>query len=326
MRSSRTVPPTESVDQNGDLVDRVKVMSAQDATYLCRDYLARRIRVASKEPQEELNSTSRESPPPPPLVSEDIVDAVCREKMCEWSYRVCDHFNTEREIVAIAFSCLDRFIDRCSCDRTAFKLAAMTTLYMATKIVSHRQITISSLSELSRGEFSMTHIAEMEVLILEALGWRVHPPTIQCFVNSLFGLLKVPTGPVSTAIYQRAIFFAEIALYDYRFVARERSLIAIAAIINAMEGMDKSVVSKDEQSNFLFAIHETFEVRFPSDEVETMRNRLWYVYSMSAQYKEDGPTTPHHAIKEVPTKRGVMDGDVAQSPVCVAMTSTASAQ
>ena len=60
------------------------------------------------------------------------VDAVCREKMCEWSYRVCDHFHVPRDMVAISFSYLDRFLDRCQCDRTTFKLAAMTTLYMAT--------------------------------------------------------------------------------------------------------------------------------------------------------------------------------------------------
>jgi hypothetical protein len=50
------------------------------------------------------------------------VDESCREKMCEWSYRICDHFNTSREIVAIAFNYLDRFNDVTRCDRTAFKI------------------------------------------------------------------------------------------------------------------------------------------------------------------------------------------------------------
>jgi len=47
----------------------------------------------------------------PSLVSEDEVDAIYRLKMSEWSYRIIDYFGANREIVAISFDYLDRFID-----------------------------------------------------------------------------------------------------------------------------------------------------------------------------------------------------------------------
>jgi hypothetical protein len=225
--------------------------------------------------------------PPAQHSSIIAVDAVCREKMCEWSYRVCDHFHTGREVAAVSFSYLDRFVDRCSCDRSAFKLAAMTTLYMATKIYGSHRVTISSLAELSRGEFEMSHISEMETIILQTLGWRLHPPTAQCFIDSFYSYLPVPRGPISVAIYERAIFFAELVLYDYAFVTKKRTLLALASMMNAMEGMDESTVSNQQQRSFVDIIRTNFKLEFTEDEIEAVRNRLWYVYSMSAQYRED---------------------------------------
>ena len=43
---------------------------------------------------------------------EFVVDEICRQKMCEWSYRVIDHFNGRREIVAIAQNFVDRFLNQ----------------------------------------------------------------------------------------------------------------------------------------------------------------------------------------------------------------------
>jgi len=51
---------------------------------------------------------------PPSLVAEDeegAINAIYRLRMSEWSYRVIDYFGVSREIVAISFDYLDRFID-----------------------------------------------------------------------------------------------------------------------------------------------------------------------------------------------------------------------
>jgi hypothetical protein len=314
MKSSRSTPPSERCNGfDEETNDRVQVMLALEDSqpYKCRDYLLRR----KLERIEEGPDSSADDVPP--LVSE--VDALCREKMCEWAYRVVDHFHASREIVAIAFSYLDRFIDRCCCDRAAFKLAAMTSIYMATKIFNSREISMSSLAELSRGEFDMAHISEMEGIILQTLDWRMHPPTIQCFIDHLHALLPLPKGPVTRAIYQRASFFAELSLFDYCFVSHPKSAIAVAALINAMEGMEGNI-SIDVLAQFTRDIKEVAGLHHEKEAINSIRNRLWYVYSQSAQYQEDDVSPAQQKFPtetSLPTsvEKGQLGGD--QSPVCV---------
>jgi hypothetical protein len=316
MRSNRCAPAIES-SEGCYHSDRAKVMIHQDKlSYSCADYLGRR------SGKEISNCTLSELAEPDLQMDLDNVDAVCREKMCEWSYRVCDHFQTGREIVAISFSYLDRFVDRCSCDRSAFKLAAMTTLYMATKIFGAHRVTISSLAELSRGEFEMSHISEMEGIILQTLGWRLNPPTAQCFVDSFYNYLPSGQGLLSVTIYQRAIFFVELSLYDYAFVTKERTLLALASILNAMEGIDEAAVSTQQQQNFVNIINLTFDLTFAKETVEAVRNRLWYVYSMSAQYREEDALSPDLIKKEMMPRKFVTGepSSPSASPVSVAAT------
>jgi lipoyl(octanoyl) transferase len=312
IRSSRSSPPSKQ--EQDDVVDRIGIMLKQEkSTYACQDYLLRR-------KLETMDNETVCSDDCPELVNE--VDTLCREKMCEWSYRVIDHFHASREIVTIAFAYLDRFVDLCSCDRNAFKLAAMTCLYMATKLFNAREISMRSLAELSRGEFDMAHIAEMEVIILKTLSWRLNPPTPQCFVNALYGLLPTASTPVTRAICQRATFFAELSLFDYCFVTQPRSAIALAALLNAMEGMDETVVSKQDQLKFVKTLRETVRLEHSEEKVEFIRNRLWYIYSQSVQYQADsedfGPTQVSEApVKNLTIKGAPSEGELSQSPVSV---------
>lgn len=273
-------PPTD-FSEGCDHVDRVRaMMGLSESVYSCSDYIGQRA-------VKESNPCHNQLAIPEYPVNHDKVDTVCREKMCEWSYRVSDHFKMSREIVAVSFSYLDRFVEKCDCDRSAFKLAAMTTLYMANKIYGGpHTLTIGALADLSRREFETSHISEMESIILKTLAWRLHPPTIQCFIDSFYHYISVPcNGFISTALYRRARFFAELAIYDYAFVSEDRSLLAIASLINAMEGMENIPI--EQETYFLDAINTAFDLKHTTDDVERARNRLWYIYSMSAQYKED---------------------------------------
>jgi hypothetical protein len=126
------------------------------------------------------------------------VDSSWRGLMTEWEYKIIDHFGLSREIVAISFSYLDRFTAKCKCDRKAYKLAAMTSIFIATKIYNSRQLAIGTLATLSRGEFEISHIAQMELIILKTLEWKVNPPTVQSFIHIWDGLL--PKGASSRKI------------------------------------------------------------------------------------------------------------------------------
>ena len=64
-----------------DLVERVKVMTSQDASsYRCNDYLSRRSARGSAVKSHEVDDEHKF---PALMAAADAVDAVCREKMCE---------------------------------------------------------------------------------------------------------------------------------------------------------------------------------------------------------------------------------------------------
>jgi hypothetical protein len=316
MKSARSSPP--SAQEQADVVDRIGVMLKQESsTYACSDYLLRRKIQNSAADKCACDESSDDDCPD--LVNE--VDTLCREKMCEWAYRIIDHFHAPRDIVAIAFSYLDKFVDLCSCDRSAFKLAAMTCLYISTKVFNGREISVKSLSQLSRGEFDVAHILEMEQIILKTLSWRLHPPTVQCFINTLYGLIPSSSIPVTRAIHQRATFFAELALFDYTFVNQPKSLIALASLLNAMEGMDETVVSKADQLRFVETLRKSHKIDHSEGKVEAARDRLWYIYGQSLQYQADAedlspmPSSSDAPQDDLVVKASPSEG--SQSPVSV---------
>jgi Cyclin, N-terminal domain/Cyclin, C-terminal domain len=342
------------------MLDMLATMSSCEQTYKCGDYLSTRERpttplvgsctytVCSSCPESDVvscadtaatavsssSSLSSSSSSSQQEQAAAVVDATCREKMCEWSYRVCDHFHTPREIVAFSMSFLDRFVDRCACDRTAFKLASMTTLYLATKVCNGKQISIGTLAELSRGEFDIVHIAEMERIILETLDWRLSPPTIQAFIGLLIHLIP-PNDKFTREIGQRAIFFAELCAYDYSLILHDKSLLAVAAILNAIEGMDDASTAEDIRVSFLESVVHLDIPLFHAidlEQLESTQTRLLYLYSCSAQLQAGGIpclssssyqriASRHHYHHHEDTSKG--DSHHSHSPVSVFLAAVA---
>lgn len=144
-----------------------------------------------------------------------------RRKICEWCYKVVDHFRIDREVVGVALNFFDRYLFvhktcgdaspastcRCpSCQRalnsSTFQLGAMTALYLAIKLHAEpgedpleektkdrRKLRLFSFVELSRGQFTAEDICSMERKMLETLQWRINPPTPMTVVSYLLRLM-----------------------------------------------------------------------------------------------------------------------------------------
>ena len=356
-RSNTSHCTYSSRNSNIDLVyDQLDALTKQDiSVYIIHDYIGRRSNRQrphvlesdvddSNEVTEsadcddydlfQASSSSRETPTASyaSYVEENIdeslldVDESCREKMCEWSYRICDHFNTSREIVAIAFSYLDRFNDVTRCDRTAFKLASMTCLYIATKVFHNKQLSVLTLVELSRNEFTSQHIIQMERIILATLDYKMNPPTAQIFLYQYQLLLPVHkiiaisensstllsseheyhdafVCKVMNNIYDRATYYGELVVYDYSLVTEQRQIIAISCLFNAI--YDVIFHGKNEDAAEYYEQHERYE-ELQKEFMDQMQNsvasllgsitieriyeiqeRLWYLYSCSADYHQN---------------------------------------
>ena len=158
-----------------DLPERFQVMRMQEiSAYKIEDYLNPNYRVPKVEPTDimcmpssDVTSNTSSSYSVGTNSSTAGVDQNWRSKICEWSYQVIDHFDYDREIVAVSLHYLDRYLSKRPVNKRTFQLVAMTTLYLACKLYDPNKLRMSSLIELSRGYFTEEHITAMEGSILK---------------------------------------------------------------------------------------------------------------------------------------------------------------
>lgn len=287
----------ERMSKDTELVsDQIAVMMDSNRRYQCGDYLL----YQAKDDQ--------------------AIDSLARKKMIDWKFRVADHYNISREVVATSTNLMDRLVYLYPCDRMTFKLAAMTALYVASKTYDHTQLPIAKLVELSRGEFLATDVVEMESIMLKTLRWKVNPVTVHSAIHSLVQLVPISNGSVVAAVYDRAIFFAELCLFDYSYVTRSRSSIAIAAVLNALEGIGEGLTSDDSEQAFMETLHINTNMDLACEaDMDRLREDLWYIYSLSTQYQEDDmqmlpPEMTSAFEKQQPV---VLGNDSPHSPISV---------
>lgn len=284
-RQSNSVGSKEVDGEKEMTGDSLQAMLRQEGNghYNCVDYLSMTpwqqevYHVNKKKPIGELSRK--------PITSETRIDEYCREQIVEWSFRVVDYFRIDREVVALSISFLDRFLSKWRCDRTSFKLAATTTLNLAVKLLYPCKLgELGILSDLSRGEFEMADVAEMENCILRSLSWQLHPPTSIAFGTLLLDYVFVDfpfdiSSSEMDDIYDVSSFFCDLAVCDYFFVPIKSSMIGIAAILNALEGMfgpDNRLDVEVRKSSKRLGVYNV-------QDLSGTRNRLWELYERSEE-------------------------------------------
>jgi hypothetical protein len=172
------------------------------------------------------------------------VDENCRHVMAKWCNEIADFCNYNRETASVAMSCLDRFMatpdgQTVLLDRNLFQLAAMTALYTAVKIHEHEAMDPALVSSLSRGAHSPEAVEAMESRMLNAIQWRVNPPTALAFVRSMLDLVPQHLMGVSEreTVMELTKFQVDLAGSDYTYSQAPASSIAFASLLNAMESV-----------------------------------------------------------------------------------------
>ena len=150
-----------------DLIDRLNILLKQERNhYRAEDYLNSSFQqnllqandfasIPGIVPSSSTSSSYSSS-------SSEGINEFWRQKVCEWSYEVVDHFGFSRQVVSISISFLDRYLSVRAVDKRLFQLVAMTTLYMAIKIYERGTLSMASMIDLSRGFFMIEHMAAME--------------------------------------------------------------------------------------------------------------------------------------------------------------------
>jgi len=216
------------------------------------------------------------------------INEVWREKICEWTFQVIDHFDFNREVASISLNYLDRYLSTRTVSRKVFQLAAMTSLFLAIKLHEPRTLRMSSFIELSRGYFQTEHIAVMEKSILEALSWRVHPPTPLCLVRHFMMLLQDCgcSSAVAHEMKEVARFLTELSVCDYFFVTRKPTSIALASLLTAFDSIDEACLPTHVRQSFLKRVQSVAHVDPYSTEVRECKARICETYYHDAGYQQ----------------------------------------
>lgn len=170
-------------------------------------------------------------------------------------------------------------------DSGQYRLATVASMYLACKICHSTTMYMYSTSDWSRifkSQFSPDEIEAMELSVLDAVGFRVHPPTALRFVQEIAPLLLVsndaadrgfaldarpwaPRDAVDHGIAARAGFLARLAAcgdgngHAPVLVYALPSKIALAAIVAASNGVFFDASGADGRDKLLVRQHAFLE-------------------------------------------------------------------
>mmetsp|Transcript_1171 Transcript_1171/g.2459 ORF Transcript_1171/g.2459 Transcript_1171/m.2459 type:complete len:411 (+) Transcript_1171:320-1552(+) len=247
----------------GCVIDRLSMMHQQERTIYNYNN-------ADKLPPSFPQANIDESIPP--------LNSSWREKICHWSFNVIDHFDLSREVVAVSMSLFDRFLATRSnrCNGSTALLASLTTLHIAIKVHEVRKIKLTTLANLSRGQFGAKHIEEMEWMVLTSLNWHIHPPTSMSFLSHLLLLLPPQVSDSSKEdIYALSRYITELSVCDSSFVEINPSAVAFSAILNSLEDRRyRRLISTSVRDQFLRAIATHVGLRQDDEHVVMARPKL----------------------------------------------------
>ena len=202
------------------------------------------------------------------------------------SYSVVDHFELSRETVAISIDLFDRYLATRGnrCNGSSALLTSLTTLYIAIKLNEPKKIKLTTLSNLSRGQFFPPDIEEMEFRILSSLDWMIHPPTVVSFVSHFLLFLPQVHSSVRKDIFELSRYLAELSICDAFFVDCSSSTIAYSAVLNVMDDISLSRISAGSRHRFLAELYERVGLDHRDDDVRTARERLREIFASSMGY------------------------------------------
>jgi hypothetical protein len=160
-----------------------------------------------------------------------------RQQMLEWSYLVMDSFGIDREVVAVSFNLLDRYVAKeiksnIPITREDFQLFSMTCLFIGVKLLESfpRKITADALVAMSRGFYASEDIAQTEQDILKTLGFYLNPTTVFGFCRIYWNMFPLT---VSFSFKASCQTMAEAALSDTFFMTKKPSTIGLAVVLHA---------------------------------------------------------------------------------------------
>ena len=143
----------------------------------------------------------------------------------------------------------------------AYKLASITCLNIALKVHNRTTVQPSDLADLSRGEITVQDILGMESMILNTLAFKLCPPVSHSFISTFANFLpSIARNEIGQYIVQKAFFLSELSTMVLSCKSMPPSFIAFAAILNALDEINDSLLSKSDRDTFVQKIEDSLEI------------------------------------------------------------------
>ncbi|CAJ1970095.1 unnamed protein product [Cylindrotheca closterium] len=201
-----------------------------------------------------------------------------RSSLIQWMYQVVDFSHVNRQTVGVAIYFLDVAISeiivramnrnqkanpRSNClddYKVSFQLAAATALQLAIKTHDCKLIKLSDLIKLGRNVFTERDIIAMEVQIIQACSWYLHPPSVDCYLYQYQSLLleilqqdnaneedEAQLEDTKTMLCKLIQIITEIVSPQPQYKNYPPSIVSYAIILVAMAFCDPNAISPSQR-------------------------------------------------------------------------------
>ncbi|KAL3807817.1 hypothetical protein ACHAXA_009046 [Cyclostephanos tholiformis] len=146
--------------------------------------------------------------------------------------------------------------------RDEYQLAALTALFLSIKLFERLNIQLEHVSYLSRGRYTPGEVMRMELIMLQALDWRVCRADKVDYVNAYLNVMLPENHQVDDPYHHMLLLSLKdvanlqikMSDYDSSFSKQKPSLVAFASVINAFE-LRKDDMSIIDRHRFLESAH-----------------------------------------------------------------------
>lgn len=292
------------VDQNL-LVAKVNVMIGREKIYFADSV--------------DKNLSSMEAPPSSPVTvvepnerayeyydpssnKDGFLGPSIRREVTQWMYRVIDHYSFDRNIVAVGMNYFIRYTTLSSPTNAekqeTLELATATSLYLAIKLYGPRLTKYDNLLlnfvRMSNSRFDSHQITNMEMEMLTALSWNVHPVTPQDYIPYFIQILSQNHTNLGQeeqkVLTELSTYIVELIVFNPRFTYDTPSSLACAGIAIALKGINVTPSSSSQaQIDYLQPLFNHGFVHYSTihDLVESLKLYLTNITPMLDEEKLD---------------------------------------
>ena len=243
------------------------------------------------------------------------VDANARSKITKWCTSLMKINQYPTDTAAIAIDYLDRYVATPQGKEALFnprlyQLVALGCVYCAIKIHGERPLAPAVVAKLSNGQRNREDVEKMELKILHALQWRMNPPTAMSFVRSHLDCALVHVDQIDALTRQALLDLCQLqldaSLSRYEFVAEKRSILGLAALLNAASSLyeDGPIFSELE-----YVIHQ--RTSMTRGNLASLRNQL---YECMSSVELSSSSLPMLRKPSLQVSSTAADATVSESP------------